>query len=132
VAAQVLVKLGADLGSVRHEVVQLLSGYTGGAPPSLEERPIGATGLQLHLRVAGGRITVTVDDPRLSGLPALAVVVRSNDDPPIESRALYAVVRDIVRQLDHRLAELETTVAFDEPSTGPPSGPEDEGPAGEG
>ena len=30
VAAQVLVKLGADLGRVRQQVIQLLSGYTGG------------------------------------------------------------------------------------------------------
>ncbi|MCG3024257.1 hypothetical protein KZ310_33645, partial [Escherichia coli] len=30
VAAQVLVKLGADLGRVRQQVIQLLSGYQGG------------------------------------------------------------------------------------------------------
>ncbi|POH56806.1 hypothetical protein CVS28_19105 [Arthrobacter glacialis] len=29
VAAQVLVKLGADLGRVRHQVIQLLAGYQG-------------------------------------------------------------------------------------------------------
>lgn len=32
VAAQVLVKLGADLSRVRHQVIQLLSGYEGGEP----------------------------------------------------------------------------------------------------
>ena len=32
VAAQVLVKLGADLSRVRQQVIQLLSGYSGGAP----------------------------------------------------------------------------------------------------
>jgi ATP-dependent Clp protease ATP-binding subunit ClpA len=133
VAAQVLVKLGADLGRVRQEVVQLLSGYPGGDPPRLEERPIGATGRQLHLRVAAGRITLTVDDPELSDLPelSLTMVVRLPDDPPVDSRALYAAVRDVVRQLDHRLAELESDIVFDESSTGPPSAPGDE-PAGEG
>src|ERR687895_273513 len=34
VAAQVLVKLGADLGRVRQQVIQLLSGYTGAKDPA--------------------------------------------------------------------------------------------------
>jgi ATP-dependent Clp protease ATP-binding subunit ClpC len=34
VAAQVLVKLGADLGRVRQQVIQLLSGYSGGKEPA--------------------------------------------------------------------------------------------------
>jgi ATP-dependent Clp protease ATP-binding subunit ClpC len=34
VAAQVLVKLGADLGRVRQQVIQLLSGYSGGREPA--------------------------------------------------------------------------------------------------
>src|ERR687896_150355 len=34
VAAQVLVKLGADLGRVRQQVIQLLSGYSGAKEPS--------------------------------------------------------------------------------------------------
>jgi ATP-dependent Clp protease ATP-binding subunit ClpA len=41
VAAQVLQKLGADLGRVREQVIQLLSGYTGGregSPGPHEER----------------------------------------------------------------------------------------------
>jgi bifunctional DNase/RNase len=42
VAAQVLVKLGADLNRVRQQVIQLLHGYEGmeptGAPPALPER----------------------------------------------------------------------------------------------
>ena len=40
VAAQVLVSLGADLGRVRQQVIQLMSGYQGkeavGAEPGLE------------------------------------------------------------------------------------------------
>ena len=39
VAAQVLVKLGADLGRVRQQVIQLLSGYSGA-----KENPTGGTG----------------------------------------------------------------------------------------
>ncbi|AZA10674.1 ATP-dependent Clp protease ATP-binding subunit [Corynebacterium gerontici] len=46
VAAQVLVKLGADLPRVRQQVIQLLSGYEGGENPEAEnDRPntVGAT-----------------------------------------------------------------------------------------
>ncbi|MBI4728277.1 MAG: ATP-dependent Clp protease ATP-binding subunit [Acidobacteria bacterium] len=49
VAAQVLQKLGADLGRVRAQVIQLLSGYQGkseGAPPGgapVEQAPAGST-----------------------------------------------------------------------------------------
>jgi len=47
VAAQVLVKLGADLSRVRHQVIQLLSGYAGKDPaqsggPSGEAAPTGS------------------------------------------------------------------------------------------
>src|SRR5436189_1014756 len=41
VAAQVLVKLGADLSRVRQQVIQLLSGYSG---PSGQEKPAATTG----------------------------------------------------------------------------------------
>ncbi len=39
VAAQVLVKLGADLSRVRQQVIQLLSGYQGGSPSSAKGEP---------------------------------------------------------------------------------------------
>ena len=49
VAAQVLVKLGADLSRVRQQVIQLLSGYAGqkegatqGAGPTMESQPSGS------------------------------------------------------------------------------------------
>ena len=44
VAAQVLVKLGADLSRVRQQVIQLLSGYEGGEPESEQasDEPAGA------------------------------------------------------------------------------------------
>ncbi|MBP2331630.1 ATP-dependent Clp protease ATP-binding subunit [Corynebacterium freneyi] len=55
VAAQVLVKLGADLPRVRQQVIQLLSGFQGGdsdgAGGGPEQRPVGATSGQ---RVADG------------------------------------------------------------------------------
>ncbi|MEJ5920452.1 MULTISPECIES: ATP-dependent Clp protease ATP-binding subunit [unclassified Corynebacterium] len=44
VAAQVLVKLGADLPRVRQQVIQLLSGFQGDeSDSSAEQRPVGAT-----------------------------------------------------------------------------------------
>ena len=39
VAAQVLVKLGADLSRVRQQVIQLLSGYQGGAQGRASHKP---------------------------------------------------------------------------------------------
>jgi ATP-dependent Clp protease ATP-binding subunit ClpC len=42
VAAQVLVKLGADLSRVRQQVIQLLSGYSGGKEPAGAGAPTGA------------------------------------------------------------------------------------------
>ncbi|HJF11629.1 Clp protease N-terminal domain-containing protein, partial [Corynebacterium falsenii] len=42
VAAQVLVKLGADLSRVRQQVIQLLSGYEGGEQESAGEEPATA------------------------------------------------------------------------------------------
>ena len=41
VAAQVLVKLGADLNRVRQQVIQLLSGYQGKEPADRRRRPGG-------------------------------------------------------------------------------------------
>ncbi|MBC2681269.1 ATP-dependent Clp protease ATP-binding subunit [Corynebacterium anserum] len=42
VAAQVLVKLGADLSRVRQQVIQLLSGYEGGESESVNDEPATA------------------------------------------------------------------------------------------
>jgi ATP-dependent Clp protease ATP-binding subunit ClpA len=43
VAAQILVKLGADLPRVRQVVIQLLSGYAGGPEAAAEPRPVAMT-----------------------------------------------------------------------------------------
>src|ERR1700744_1164612 len=43
VAAQVLVKLGADLSRVRQQVIQLLSGYSGATPPESTGGKAGPT-----------------------------------------------------------------------------------------
>jgi len=147
VAAQVLVRLGADLSHVRQQVIHLLSGYSGSAgvaspagpvgPVGVArvagggaaiwrdmERPIGETGRRLHIRVKfpdeaspwsdGGRIALTVDDPAERRLPELDLVVHVHDTPPTGSRAIFAAARDLVRQLDVQLAELETTVASED------------------
>jgi ATP-dependent Clp protease ATP-binding subunit ClpA len=120
VAAQVLVKLGADLGRVRHEVIQLLSGYSGSGEGALNvvgtEHPIDSGGRRLRLRVLAGRITISIDDPANMDLPELDLVVRNPDLMPEDSRALYQTVRNLVRQLDERLAALEPHIGFDVPT----------------
>ena len=120
VAAQVLVQMGADLDRVRHAVIQLLSGYGGQSPEAggvyaTEELRVEPLGRRLRLRVMGGRITISIDDPANSDLPELDLVVRNPDLTPEDSRAIYATVRSLVRQLDQRLADLEPHIAFDDP-----------------
>jgi Clp amino terminal domain, pathogenicity island component/UvrB/uvrC motif len=55
VAAQVLVKLGADLSRVRQQVIQLLSGYAGG-PEAAEGTPLVPMGMPTDLREAGEQL----------------------------------------------------------------------------
>jgi ATP-dependent Clp protease ATP-binding subunit ClpC len=77
VAAQVLVKMGADLNRVRHEVIVLLHGQreqeagaaeTPGESPAPEERPHPATAghLSQPVRVAGSRIQLESVNVRIS------------------------------------------------------------------
>ena len=121
VAAQVLVQMGADLNRVRHAAIQLLSGYGGQSPDAagpvlgFDDLGTGIVGRRLRLRVMGGRITISIDDPANSDLPELDLVVRNPDLTPEDSRAIYATVRSLVRQLDQRLADLEPHIAFDDP-----------------
>ena len=66
VAAQVLVKLGADLSRVRQQVIQLLSGYAGkeaasGGGPSSESAPAGS----LVLDQFGRNLTQLARDKKL-------------------------------------------------------------------
>ncbi|MEW6155687.1 MAG: ATP-dependent Clp protease ATP-binding subunit [Actinomycetota bacterium] len=66
VAAQVLVKLGADLSRVRQQVIQLLSGYSGkeattGGGPSAENQPTGS----LVLDQFGRNLTQLARDKKL-------------------------------------------------------------------
>ena len=55
VAAQVLVKLGADLSRVRQQVIQLLSGYSGGASP---EKAGATTGGSAGTDAASGSLVL--------------------------------------------------------------------------
>jgi ATP-dependent Clp protease ATP-binding subunit ClpA len=55
VAAQVLVKLGADLSRVRQQVIQLLSGYAGGREAAAEMRPVPVP-VPEELREAGEQL----------------------------------------------------------------------------
>jgi Clp amino terminal domain, pathogenicity island component len=54
VAAQVLVRLGADLNRVRQQVIQLLHGHQGGRPASPEDAPGGPRRGRIPAGVAGG------------------------------------------------------------------------------
>ncbi|MEA2827844.1 MAG: ATP-dependent Clp protease ATP-binding subunit ClpC [Actinomycetota bacterium] len=126
VAAQVLLQLGADTERIRHQVIQLLSGFGGQSPemggPGLAAHELRAepVGRRLHLKVMGRRITISIDDPSSGDLPELDLVIRNPDLTPEDSRAIYRTVRNLVRQLDQRLADLEPHIGFDEPEAGTP------------
>src|SRR5256885_5081514 len=68
VAAQVLVKLGADLSRVRQQVIQLLSGYAGakeGSPQGGGASPEAAQGGSLVLDQFGRNLTQLARDKKL-------------------------------------------------------------------
>ena len=65
VAAQVLVKLGADLGRVRQEVIKLLSGYQGKEPVSAGGREEGTPSGSLVLDQFGTNLTAAAREAEL-------------------------------------------------------------------
>ena len=66
VAAQVLQKLGADLGRVRQTVIQLLQGYTGGKPEQTAGGPAGEGGAgSMVLDQFGRNLTQLARDGKL-------------------------------------------------------------------
>ena len=69
VAAQVLVKLGADLSRVRQQVIQLLSGYAGGkegaAPGAGQQAETGSPGGSLVLDQFGRNLTQLAREKKL-------------------------------------------------------------------
>ncbi|MDY0907880.1 ATP-dependent Clp protease ATP-binding subunit [Microbacterium sp. CFBP9034] len=69
VAAQVLVKLGADLNKVRQQVIQLLSGYQGKEPAAVSgaahDNPQAATGGSAVLDQFGRNLTQAARDNKL-------------------------------------------------------------------
>ncbi|HJE79029.1 MAG TPA: AAA family ATPase, partial [Brevibacterium epidermidis] len=65
VAAQVLVKLGADLGRVRQEVIKLLSGYQGKEPVSAGGREEGTPSGSLVLDQFGTNLTAEAREAKL-------------------------------------------------------------------
>src|SRR3979411_3124871 len=66
VAAQVLVKLGADLGRVRQQVIHLLSGYEGKGEPAAAGGPAeGAPSSSLVLDQFGRNLTQAARDSKL-------------------------------------------------------------------
>lgn len=65
VAAQVLVKLGADLGRVRQEVIKLISGYQGKEPASTGAREEGTPSGSLVLDQFGRNLTAAAREGKL-------------------------------------------------------------------
>src|ERR1700710_1187145 len=66
VAAQVLVKLGADLGRVRQQVIQLLSGYQGKGEPAAAGSPAeGTPSSSLVLDQFGRNLTTAAREGKL-------------------------------------------------------------------
>ncbi|MFX9089543.1 Clp protease N-terminal domain-containing protein, partial [Acinetobacter baumannii] len=69
VAAQVLVKLGADLNKVRQQVIQLLSGYQGKEPAAVSgaanESQAAAQGGSAVLDQFGRNLTQAARDNKL-------------------------------------------------------------------
>src|SRR5512133_1440637 len=96
VAAQVLVKLGADLSRVRQQVIQLLSGYAGGK----ESAPQGSPLTRL--------VRMTVPEELREAEGQLAQVRRDKEAAiDAEDFERAAVLRDQERQLLTRRAERE-------------------------
>src|SRR3712207_2176715 len=65
VAAQVLVKLGADLNRVRQQVIQLLSGYQGKEPAAAGGPAEGTPSTSLVLDQFGRNLTQAARDSKL-------------------------------------------------------------------
>ena len=65
VAAQVLVKLGADLNKVRQQVIQLLSGYQGKEPATAGGPAEGAPSTSLVLDQFGRNLTAAARENKL-------------------------------------------------------------------
>jgi ATP-dependent Clp protease ATP-binding subunit ClpA len=107
VAAQVLVKLGADLARVRQQVIALLSGYAGGV----------ATAEQVGERVRLVRMTVPDD---LREAEEQLAQVRQEKQQAIDASAFEkaAALRDAEKQLLMRVTkrELEWTTSVDLPA----------------
>jgi ATP-dependent Clp protease ATP-binding subunit ClpA len=96
VAAQVLVRLGADLSRVRQQVIQLLSGYAGGE----------ATAEQARARTR--LVRMTVPEELREAEEQLAQVQRDKEAAiDAEDFEQAAALRDAERELWTRVAERE-------------------------
>jgi ATP-dependent Clp protease ATP-binding subunit ClpC len=100
VAAQVLVKLGADLSRVRHQVIQLLAGYQAEAGAERAARPPGRAGRVDRELLSQLLDRVTVMESRLA-----AVEQRVGTGPD---------VRDLDQQIDQARRDREAAVGAQE------------------
>jgi hypothetical protein len=109
VAAQVLVKLGADLNRVRQQVIQLLHGYQGKEPTAARTAAAREHGLlpgvQARLDAVEGRLVAVEQQlgirPDTSGLDEQIAQVRREKESAIESREYEqaASLRDREKEL---------------------------------
>src|SRR6187551_2531998 len=92
VAAQVLVKLGADLNRVRQQVLQLLSGYSGGKEPTESSgRGEGTPSSSLVLDQFGRNLTASAREGKLDPVigrskeiePAMQALHRRSKNNPV-------------------------------------------------
>jgi hypothetical protein len=107
VAAQVLVRLGADLNRVRQQVIQLLHGYQGQEPaswvhaagsPRRRRLPSGLTTLEARLSAIEQRVGT---GPATADLDEQIAQVRRDKEAAVESEAFKKAesLRDRQRQL---------------------------------
>src|SRR5919201_1301521 len=96
VAAQVLVKLGADLNRVRQQVIQLLSGYQGKEAATAGEPGVGKTAVVegLAQAIVKGEVPETLKDKHLYTLDLGALVAGSRYRGDFEER-LKKVLKEI-------------------------------------
>lgn len=112
VGAQVLVDLGAELSTVRHEVIQQLSGYRGG-PPSTRMTPV----MGMRTRETPAAAKAGVEARRLAGTGPvgshhyLLALLQQNDS--IAAKALEGL-GVTAESLQQRVAEIEPAGTSDE------------------
>jgi ATP-dependent Clp protease ATP-binding subunit ClpA len=105
VAAQVLVRLGADLNRVRQQVIQVLADYQARQPASQQPAPVG---LRAGRMPAGLQARVSALESRLSALEQrLGTAPGTGDLDERLERAAYLDPTSLAEQMERLSGELE-------------------------